>query len=86
VYVHVNDAPAGRPKDEMKDSPRELPGATGVIDIAAFLQALQEIGYDGPVTPEPFSELLKTIDSPEEKVRITGDSMRKIWSQAGLAP
>jgi sugar phosphate isomerase/epimerase len=85
VYVHVNDAPAGRPKDEMKDSPREMPGATGVIDIAAFLQALQEIGYDGPVTPEPFSEMLKTIDSPEEKVRITGESMRKIWGQAGLS-
>ena len=40
----MNDAPAGRPKDEMKDSPREMPGATGVIDIAAFLQALQGIG------------------------------------------
>ena len=28
----------------MKDSPREMPGATGVIDIAAYVQALQEIG------------------------------------------
>ncbi|MBW3621800.1 MAG: sugar phosphate isomerase/epimerase [Armatimonadetes bacterium] len=85
VYVHVNDAPAGRPKEEMKDSPRCLPGETGVIDITAFLQALQEIGYDGPVTPEPFSETLKNTDSQEEKVRITGASMKKIWRQAGLS-
>ena len=37
---------------------RRLPGATGVIDIAGFLQTLREIGYDGPVTPEPFEKRL----------------------------
>ena len=34
---------------------------TGVIDIAGFLQALQEIGYDGPVTPEPFKKELADL-------------------------
>ena len=57
VYVHVNDAPAGVPIDEQMDGVRALPGETGVIDIAGFLKALQGIGYDGPVTPEPFVNL-----------------------------
>ncbi len=54
VYVHVNDAPRGVPLDEHVDNKRSLPGATGVIDLVGFLKALQAIGYDGPVVPEPF--------------------------------
>lgn len=54
VYVHVNDAPRGVPLDEHIDNKRSLPGATGVIDLVGFLKALQAIGYDGPVVPEPF--------------------------------
>jgi sugar phosphate isomerase/epimerase len=83
VYVHVNDAPEGISADEQIDSKRRMPGETGVIDIAGFLQALKSIGYVGPVTPEPFSEKVKGI-APEEAARMTGESMLKIWGQAGL--
>jgi sugar phosphate isomerase/epimerase len=61
VSVDLNDAPAGVPVDQQIDSVRELPGATGVIDVAAFLNALQTIGYDGPVRPEPFNEALRKM-------------------------
>ena len=54
VYVHVNDAPAGIDVDQQMDLVRDLPGATGVLDIVGFLHALRDIGYDGPVTPAPF--------------------------------
>ncbi len=54
VYVHVNDAYAGRTPDQQIDNQRGLPGSTGVIDISGFMSALQKIGYDGPVVPEPF--------------------------------
>jgi sugar phosphate isomerase/epimerase len=84
VYVHVNDAPAGIPVDEQVDNVRGMPGETGVIDIAGFLQTLQSIGYDGPVTPEPFSAKVRGI-SPEQAVTMTGESMMKIWRQAGFA-
>jgi len=84
VVVHVNDAPAGVPVDEQMDLVRTLPGETGVIDIASFLQALQAIGYDGPVTPEPFSEHLKTL-SPANAAREVGEAMRRIWELAGLS-
>src|SRR5579862_4473950 len=75
VYVHVNDAPAGVDIDAQFDSVRALPGETGVIDIAGFLQALQAIGYDGPVTPEPFKQELKDLPSNDARLRAVGDAM-----------
>lgn len=54
VYVHVNDAPPNIPIDQQIDNIRCLPGETGVIPLAEFLKILAQIGYDGPVTPEPF--------------------------------
>jgi len=78
VYVHVNDAPAGLAVEEQLDLVRRLPGATGVIDIAGFLQALRELGYDGPVTPEPFDKSLAALPA-DEVCRIARDSMRQIW-------
>src|SRR6185503_2708249 len=43
VAVDLNDAPSGVPKEQMVDNARELPLATGVIDVAAFLGALLAI-------------------------------------------
>lgn len=62
VSVDLNDAPAGVPKEAQRDGARELPGATGVIDLAPFVNALQTIGYDGPVRPEPFNKALNDLD------------------------
>jgi sugar phosphate isomerase/epimerase len=78
VYVHVNDAPEGRALEAQLDQVRRLPGATGVIDIAGFLQTLREIGYDGPVTPEPFEKRLAALPA-DEACKIARDSMRQIW-------
>lgn len=61
VYVHVNDARPGRSSDEQIDNERDMVGATGVIDIAGFLGALRRIGYDGPITVEPFSATVKAM-------------------------
>ena len=83
VYVHVNDAPAGIDRDAQVDNVRAMPGETGVIDIVGFLQALQTIGYEGPVTPEPFKKSLESLP-PAEAARVTGVSMLKIWRAAGL--
>ncbi|MBA3847994.1 MAG: sugar phosphate isomerase/epimerase [Planctomycetes bacterium] len=61
VYVHLNDAPKGVGIDELKDNQRELPTATGVIDLAGFFAALRALKYDGPVTIEPFNAALKAL-------------------------
>lgn len=84
VYVHVNDAPAGISVDEQIDQVRALPGETGVIDIGGFLQALQSIGYDGPVTPEPFKRELADLPSDEERLRRVGRAMDQIFARGGL--
>jgi sugar phosphate isomerase/epimerase len=65
IAVDLNDAPAGIPKEEQVDYRRELPCATGVIDIGVFLTALNRIGYDGPVRAEPFNEALKKMSKDD---------------------
>jgi sugar phosphate isomerase/epimerase len=65
VAVDLNDAPAGIPKNQQADGRRELPCATGVIDVGSFLRALNQIGYDGPVRAEPFNKALN--DMPNEE-------------------
>ncbi len=83
IYVHINDAPPGIPIDEQIDSARCLPGETGAIDLVGFLKALREVGYEGPVTPEPFSKKLREM--PVSKaVQITGESLDHVWKAAGL--
>jgi len=63
VAVDLNDAPAGVEKRDQQDGRRELPAATGVIDIASFLGALARIGYDGPARAEPFNRPLNDLDN-----------------------
>lgn len=84
VYVHINDAPAGIPIEEQKDNVRCLPLETGVIDMGLFLRKLNAIGYDGPVTVEPFSQRVREM-SPEDAARATAESLRRSWQAAGLA-
>lgn len=65
IAVDLNDAPAGVPKDQQSDGRRELPCATGVIDVGVFLKALNEIGYDGPVRAEPFNQAVNKMPKEE---------------------
>ena len=84
VYVHVNDAPAGVDIDKQVDNVRLLPGESGVIDIAGFLKALKQIGYDGPVTPEPFKKSLTELPSDEARLKTVGAAMDKIFKLGQL--
>jgi sugar phosphate isomerase/epimerase len=63
VSVDLNDAPRGIPKAQQKDNERELPAATGVIDVGTFLRALASIRYDGPIRPEPFNKALNALEN-----------------------
>ena len=83
IDVHINDAPDHIPRESVIDSERELPGATGVIDIEAFLTALDRMGYDGPVMVEPFSDELEAL-SPEAATARTMESIETVWERAGL--
>ena len=83
VHVHINDAPKGIPIDEQVDNVRRLPGETGVIDLVGFLKCLDAIGYEGPVTPEPFSDKVKGLP-PLKAAQMTAKGLLKVWDAAGL--
>lgn len=76
LIVHLNDAPAGVPVDRQIDNVRELPTATGVIDLKTFLGTLAEIGFEGPVYVEPFQRSLAELE-PDEAVRRTAAALRR---------
>lgn len=83
VACDLNDAPTGIPIDEQLDNQRELPAATGVIDIKAFLNALVDIGYDGPVRAEPFNKPLNALeDGPAAEA--TSNAIHKAIQIAGV--
>lgn len=63
VLVDLDDAPAGIPKEQQIDSQRELPAATGVIDMGQFLGAVIRVGYDGPMRAEPFNKAVNDMDN-----------------------
>jgi sugar phosphate isomerase/epimerase len=79
VAVDLNDAPAGIPKDAQVDNHRELPCATGVIDVGAFLSALNQIGYDGPVRAEPFNQAVNKL-SKEEACAATAEAVKRAFA------
>lgn len=82
IAVDLNDAPAGVDVDAQIDSVRDLPLATGVIDVATFLNALNQVGYDGPVRAEPFSEALRKV-RPEEALAATAAAMKRAFALIG---
>ena len=82
VAVDLNDAPADVPKDQQRDGSRELPLATGVIDVGAFLRALADIGYDGPVRAEPFNDAVRKMPR-EEAVAVTSRAMKNAFALLG---
>lgn len=81
VVVHINDAPVGLDVDAQIDNQRALPGETGVLDIGGFMQALAEIGYDGPVTAEPFSQRVRDM-APDDAVAATAAAVKSVWLPA----
>ncbi len=82
VAVDLNDAPGGIARDEQIDNRRELPMASGVIDLKAFMAALVKIGYDGPIRAEPFNQKLNAMDDPAA-LQATAEAMKKTFALVG---
>jgi sugar phosphate isomerase/epimerase len=77
VGVHLNDAVLGRPLEQQLNREREMPGTTGVIDVAGFLRALRTIGYGGPLTVEPFSAAI-TAMSPNDAAAAASAALDRV--------
>jgi len=83
VHVHVSDA-AQMPPEDVRDNQRLMPGE-GVIDLAAFFQALQKIGYQEAVSPEPLGRLPPEM-SPEDGARLGLQTTLAVMRKAGVSP
>lgn len=79
VAADLNDAPAGVAIDQQQDGKRELPMATGVIDVDAFLNALNQIRFDGPVRAEPFNKALNDLEN-DPACEAVSKAMRKAFA------
>jgi sugar phosphate isomerase/epimerase len=86
VVVHINDALADIPREELPDTQRCLPLETGVIDLVSFMRKLAELGYDGPVTTEPFSQRINSLaaDDPQAAAQEVFQAMDRLWQASGL--
>ena len=82
VAGDLNDAPKGIERDLQKDFQRELPLATGEIDAKGFLNALAQIGFDGPIRAEPFNKKLDDMDD-DAAAAATVKSMKKAFALVG---
>lgn len=86
IVVHISDAPANVPLDEQQDQARCLPLDTGVIDLPGFLRKLQHLGYQGPVTTEPFNRDLNALaaQDPLQAATLVSTRMDQLWQLSGL--
>ena len=79
VSLDLNDGAAGVPREEQIDGKRELPCATGAIDLAIFLNAVHKIGFDGPARAEPFNKALNDLEN-DAACAATAEAMKKAFA------
>lgn len=81
VHVHFDDSP-DLPPEKIRDNERLMPGE-GVIDLVAFLKALQKIGYKDALSVEVFGRGLKNM-TPEAAARLGLETSRAVFRKAGI--
>ena len=83
VMCQLNDAVLGRSRDEQLDLERELPGKTGLIDTAPFLNFLNNIGYEGTVSAETLKKELNKMYN-EDAAKATYNAIKSSFENAGI--
>jgi len=81
AQVHINDADAILPREELKDLERLLPGQGG-IDLVGFLQAAKSTGYDDTISAETFDRSLATR-GPFEAAHRAKAALDSVLSEVG---
>ena len=86
VGVHLNDGWKGRTRDEQEDLEREMPLATGVIDAISVIKKLDEMGFNGPVTVEPFEPAATRLKNMplDDACKEVVDSIKKVFNLAQI--
>lgn len=84
ITVDLNDAREGFTRISQQDGKRELPLATGIINIKDFLQGLIDIDYGGPVRTEPFNQQLNEMDN-DEALQTNMEAIKRTLELVGLS-
>ena len=83
LYVfHINDA-EDRPRGELNDSHRLLPGL-GILPLNAIVSALRRIDYDGAVSVEIFRPQYWEMD-PFELARKAQQATAQVLSSVNMS-
>jgi sugar phosphate isomerase/epimerase len=83
VTVSLGDIEPGLTASDAPLSARRLPGEGGLVDNAAILMTLAELGYDGPVTPTADKSRFAG-ERREEIVKRAATAFDAAWKAAGL--
>ena len=84
VYVELNDGLKGNyNRFTLPEFQRELPGATGIINLDGMLAKLDSIGFCGPVVVEPWNEPLRQM-VPSDAVRLAKEALDRSLKSAGI--
>jgi sugar phosphate isomerase/epimerase len=81
VHVHLSDA-RQQPPEDVRDNQRLMPGE-GIIDLMTFFKALQRVGYEDAVSPEPIGRVPKDM-SPEEGARLGLETTTAVMRKANV--
>jgi sugar phosphate isomerase/epimerase len=82
VHIHVSDA-RRQPPEEVRDNQRMMPGE-GIIDLVGFFGALQKIGYEDGVSPEPLGRVPAEM-SAADGARLGLETTMAMMKKAGVA-
>ena len=86
VAVQLADlSDEGKPLAELTEASRALSPEEGGIGLPAYLVALAELGYDGPVALKPDRSALAGMRR-DRIVRTVGEALDRVWNAAGLTP
>jgi sugar phosphate isomerase/epimerase len=83
VMVRLSDIPDDVSFESATEQNRLIPGKTGIVDSVGALKVLEEIGYDGPVTPYPDPTHLKG-QTRDRIVQQAADSLEALWKAAEM--
>ncbi len=84
VYVEINDGLRGNyDRFSLPEFERELPGATGVIDITGMIRKLDALGFEGPVVVEPWNAQIREMN-PSDAVRSIKSALDISLKKAGI--
>jgi sugar phosphate isomerase/epimerase len=83
VLIHISDCDPKIAPDDVRDSPRMMPGEGGGVNLVGFLQALAQIGYEDGLSPEVIGRIPADM-SAEDAAKLGLSTTLAVMKKAGV--